>query len=407
MNNLKPKFIKIVVSLILALFITLPGFTASNNKHNLRLFNFCNNPTSVNQSINFTDKSFNIKGLTPIDIDSADFNNDDISDLIILGNKDLSILYGNKDGSYTETKSIDINSFYTKVYINDLNNDNSPDIILLSNSNFLTTIINNKNNGFSKPVNFQTGDSPISVTFGDFDNNATLDCFVVNSSSKNGSLILNPSKQFPSSENLPSESITLSGELSPNHVTSADFNSDGNLDVAISFDENKIIVFQGDSKGFFIPSDTLTLTTKPLSISATDLNDDKKIDLIIPVTSNKVGIASGLPGGDFLPVQYYPVAGSPISALTGNFNSDCKPDIITGNNTNNISILKGIKKGGFAPSIEFSTNSIPFVLKKVDLNADKLDDLILITTDGEIKLLFQTTQSNPSSNLNSKNLSKQ
>jgi len=67
----------------------------------------------------------------------------------------------------------------------------------------------------------------------------------------------------------------------PNSVAVADFNGDGNLDLAVTnVLSSTVSILLGNGDGTFQPPTTLNISTSPFGIAAADFNDDGKPDLI-------------------------------------------------------------------------------------------------------------------------------
>ena len=403
----KLQFIKSIINLISVFLFNLPAFAAFHLEKDFSNSLSCSHSLSTtNQNINFKNKSFNLTNIVPSTIDTGDFNNDNFTDLVILGSnseKFLTVIYGSQDGAFLNTKILNTDFSHDKVYIYNLNNDTLKDIVLLSEENdSVSVILNLGNNNFSNPIHFQVGTDPISLTLGNFNNNSFPDCLVINSGDGNASLILDPVSKIPSTTKYPSSQINLVNNLNPVSVTSLDFNEDSNLDISVAFSENKVITFSGNGKGKFTQASSISLNSEALSIITADLNNDNKLDLVIPITddSNKVAISLGNTSGQFSDVKYFPIAGVAQDITVAHLNGDCYLDIITANDKDNFSILRGNGNGTFIPSIEFPLGSTPSAVKRGDLNNDGKNDLIFVTSDGRIQTFTlnndQTTSSGSS-----------
>src|SRR5438132_12324471 len=70
--------------------------------------------------------------------------------------------------------------------------------------------------------------------------------------------------------------------ITPEFIAVADFNSDGNADVATSNkDNNTVSVLLGNGDGTFKTVTTYATGTTPLGITVADLNADGKVDVAV------------------------------------------------------------------------------------------------------------------------------
>jgi hypothetical protein len=127
-------------------------------------------------------------------------------------------------------------------------------------------------------------------------------------------------------------------------VTVADFNGDGNLDLAISDTAtNMTTIFLGDGSGAFTSSDFIATGNQPEAIVAGDFNNDGKLDLAIANYADGT-VALLLGNGDgtftFASGSPYAVGKGPFGIATADFNGDGKLDLAVMNLTDGtVSIL--------------------------------------------------------------------
>lgn len=174
----------------------------------------------------------------------------------------------------------------------------------------------------------------------------------------------------------------------PEVLASADFNRDGNLDLAANvtgFDN--VAIFLGDGRGGLtlnghIASDTLTK-----GIDFADINGDRRIDLVGATAWGYdvlVHLGDGL-GGFGHRDQIYNGDGEPTRLILRDFNNDNKPDIaVNGPDEGVILIYLNNGNGAFAlPPVELE-EGIPhcFGLDSGDFNNDGNLDLVTATVPG-------------------------
>jgi Bacterial Ig-like domain (group 3)/FG-GAP-like repeat/Abnormal spindle-like microcephaly-assoc'd, ASPM-SPD-2-Hydin len=169
---------------------------------------------------------------------------------------------------------------------------------------------------------------------------------------------------------------------SPLGVVTADFNHDGNADVAVAnLGSNTISVLLGDGHGGYVVATTITGNMAgPDGLAVGDFNNDGKPDLAVTNDSNSTAtIWLGNGDGTFSLAAGSPIAvgNDPIGIVAGDFNGDGKVDLAVANNgSKTISILLGNGSGGFTPASTptLSDPNEPYALAVADFNRDgKLD----------------------------------
>jgi hypothetical protein len=179
----------------------------------------------------------------------------------------------------------------------------------------------------------------------------------------------------------------------------ADFNADGNLDLAIANEfTGQSPVVLGYGKGAFNTAGDLFTEGFPLGVAAGDFNADGKLDVIVAGGGSTVypdsGLAVSLGNGDgtFTQANGSPIfLGKNLSAIvTGDFNGDGKLDIaVTDEGSNAVIILLGNGDGTFGPPMTIPVGSEPDAIIAGDFDNDgKLDLAVANYGDGTITLLL-------------------
>ena len=197
---------------------------------------------------------------------------------------------------------------------------------------------------FQAPRHIPVGRQPVHVELADVNSDGKLDVLVANSQDGTITVLLNDGqgglKPVPGSP--------FAAGPQPNDIAIADFNSDGHLDLAIAnHSVPQFTLLLGDGKGSFhpAPGSPFTITTKPHShgIAAADFNGDGNIDVAIESwADDKVTVILGNGKGGFAtPGTQYAVGRHPYERLrAADVDGDGRPDIVTGNFEGaNVSVL--------------------------------------------------------------------
>lgn len=167
-------------------------------------------------------------------------------------------------------------------------------------------------------------------------------------------------------------------------VVTADFNSDGRLDLA-GISSGGVTAWLGVGDGTFTPSGMVNPGGVPSAIAAADLNRDGKVDL---VTANymfpTVGVLLGNGAGGFAMAQTTSLSANPSEIVAADLNGDLNPDVmVVLPDSGAFILLLGDGLGGLrlAQSNGFS-GVRPRYLSVGDFDGDQQGDLLVTLGDG-------------------------
>ncbi|MDT8410816.1 MAG: T9SS type A sorting domain-containing protein [Vicingaceae bacterium] len=279
----------------------------------------------------------------------------------------------------------------------DVNNDGHKDIVLSGRnpSNLIPTIavlINDSTGSFHTPVTYLSGQSSNSaqiVKAIDMNNDGYIDILTANSNAPSYSVYIRLNNGNGTFANPTISPVTT---IQPNHIIAADFNNDGFNDV-ISLSKNsgsinKVFYHQG------IGSDTLPTSVIIPGITggiidgavAEDFNSDGNMDFALSNRdSNYIALYYGNGTGSFQAPVFYPTTQSPRNIDVADFNNDGKKDILIPtalfNGSTTLEILTNTGTA-FTSSQTSSATGAPQlsmgIAKSGDFNNDGLEDIVYI-----------------------------
>ncbi len=338
-----------------------------------------------NLSNTFTPQTTMDTGETPLNVVLADLNGDGILDMAVTNDSgsSVSIYFGSGSGTFTLSQTVTLAPYAEPLGLiaGDFNNDGHPDLattVYTSESASATGVqilTGSASGSFTVGSLVQVGVSATDVQTADFNRDGNADLAVVDSSN-NVAYVLTGAG---------TGSFTLSTTTSvgtaPGSSVVGDFNNDGIPDLAVvNATSNTVSILLGEGNGSFSTAAALTTGANPGFGVVGDFNSDGFADLAIANTSsNTVSIFKGLGGGTFAGQTSVPVGNSPEGIVLADFNGDGTPDLGVANSTaGTLSILKGSGDGTFTLLSTLSLGGSPYNLATGDLNGDGIADLVSI-----------------------------
>jgi len=240
-----------------------------------------------------------------------------------------------------------------------------------------------KKEGGSENVILAAGKGAASMEVADFNKDGKPDIAIVGTEDSTLTIYLNEgNRKFEQATGSP----FFAGHF-PNDINIADINKDGNLDIALANHERKFFtVLLGNGNGQFIPasSSPVAVQVKPHThgVVTADFNSDGNLDIATDSWAvDSIVILNGDGKGNFYNPVFYSTGKHPYQRLrTSDLNKDGNADIVTTNlDANTITVLLGDGNGKFTRNF-LDAGIIPFGVAIGDLNNDGTLDLAVINS---------------------------
>jgi flagellin-like hook-associated protein FlgL len=288
-------------------------------------------------------------------VKTGDFNGDGVTDIATADSSDnvVSVYINNGNGTFKSRVSYQTDSYPTSVLVTDIDGDGKTDLISNNEgSNNLSLFKGNGDGTFQTGVTIVVGVTPGDALAADFNGDGKLDLVVPSAGDNRVSLLLgNGDGTFQ-----PRISYAINGNAY--FVTAGDINNDGIPDIAVgAYGAEGITVFRGSSTGFQKIGAYTDIAVNNAQFA--DFNGDGNLDLAgADGFGGTVTLSLGNGDGTFTSSRSFFVAGPGANTYGITFrdlNNDGAIDIVGSDiNTSSVNVLLGTRKDGVAPLEKFS-----------------------------------------------------
>jgi hypothetical protein len=347
----------------------------------------------------------------PFGIVAADFNEDGKPDLAISANVRMYVFLGNGDGTFapTATSPVSVPSppyddfpspYVGPIALGDFNHSGHQGLAVGEFNNEAAVILLGNGKGSFVPSSAAFANAfglPINaLDAADFNADGNLDLAIVNGVGEQSLVALGYGNgAFNTAGDLYSNGFSAG-------VAVGDFNGDGKLDAAVASGGavknpgSGVTVSLGNGDGTFTlaSGSPIPLGQSLSAIITGDFNGDGKLDLAVTDSAgNAVIILLGNGDGTFGTPTTIPVGNAPYAIVAGDFNNDGKLDLAVANyGDGTITLLLGNGDGTFtqAAGSPYAVGQYPYQLTAADFNGDgKLDLATANLSDYTVSILLQ------------------
>jgi len=335
-------------------------------------------------------------GPRPSNVAIGDVNGDGPPDLVVTGQRHVTILLGQGDGRFSSTPdaTVEVPENPSELALGDVNSDGKLDLALASHESYNVVLLFGDGRGrfrsaSGSPVVMKNGRQPHTHGLGiaDFNGDGRADLVTVNSNDDNDVAVMLGDGQGGFTRAPGSPVVVGPG---PYPLALGDLDVDGKLDAAVTstgfrsgpvspLPGDRLTLLFGDGRGGFRRSDIPLKTGHTWFVAIGDVNGDKKPDLATTHINNQlVSVLIGDGRGNFAEAAGSPFEIGQAAHSIGlvDLNRDGHADLVAAANTG-VRALIGDGRGGFAPApgSPFATGKGTWKLAAADVNADGKSDV--------------------------------
>ena len=243
----------------------------------------------------------------------------------------VNVVIASPSFTYTGATPYPVGANPSSVVVADFNGDSVMDIAVTyqgdqNTPGGIAMLLNRGDGTFNPKVTYAAGAQPAGLAAFDVNHDNILD-LVVTDNSTSSVYVLTGNANGTFNAAVP---YTIAG-ISGQSVTIADFNGDGNPDIAATngFGSGHVSILLNNGNGTFHAGSTFAVDGSPTYIAAGDFNGDTKLDLaVVDQYGQTVTIYLGTGTGNFQKGITYVTSSSPDALVLTDFNNDGILDVL-------------------------------------------------------------------------------
>ena len=221
-------------------------------------------------------------------------------------------------------------------------------------------------------ADYRVGNGPRGITMGDFNGDGVLDLATCNSAGGDVSVLMG----LGDGAFGPLRRVSYGpGPWGIRAIASADFDGDGNADLAVADAvAGGVVVLAGLGDGSFGPARTWAAGTLPIRLATADLDSNGHADLIVADDlEGAVSVLLSRGAAGFDPATPYPTGMFASKILPADFDGDGILDLAVCNRGSEASLLVGLGNGTFEAAEDLGFSAV--ALATADFDGDGVLDL--------------------------------
>jgi VCBS repeat-containing protein len=316
---------------------------------------------------------------------AADLDRDGRSDIVVgqMLSRAIKVILGGAAGNLGNPTPVAPGGLFSSLAVADMNADFNPDIV--TGDTDIAILRGAGDGSFAAAEHHASGATAHQIALADMDDDGRVDIVVgeqlaggtANSTGRIAVLTATPAGGFATAAQV--------AGLSPRVLALADWNSDGNPDVATITGNglNLLAIYSGRGDGTLPVTRTQLAGTSPNSVLTLDVDGDGFVDL---VSGGPAGVVVSLGNGTgaYDDPLYLPESSNPFAVASADVDGDGRADLV-GGGAFGVSVHVALGEGGYAAPRYVSAGSVRD-LAIGDIDADGKTDIVAIAT-GNVTLL--------------------
>jgi len=309
----------------------------------------------------------------------ADFDGDGHADVAVpfTLSQNLYIYHGHGDGKFDPPVIYLAGGYVQSIVAGDFNNDGKPDLVEAMpgccGGTGVHIFLNDGSGGFLPSVSFSAGADPGQVVTADFNHDGNLDLAVPDWGTGNVLVLLGDGHG--------GFGAPISSPSTEGYLVAGDFNHDGFPDLATADSQLRILLGNG-AGGFTVAHTYIFGPSSPTHLAAADFNHDGNLDLAFGGINSSPQVYTYLGDGTGAFVPSASVGQTDAQGILAvDVDGDNKIDIVTADYSHDsISVARGNGRGNFAAIksyyLPFNPNAFPINIATADFDEDGMPDFV-------------------------------